>query len=356
MMNAVSAGVWKDRPLVIVSAVVAMALVLGLFTTTAHVRARGFEYLEEGNQLIRHQAVLEGDAGDPWQYRVLPAFIAEGVLVVLETIGVPHHVGVGFMLFRVVIDAAILALAVLYYRRLGLTLPLALVGSICLAWGMSYSHYNSDLQFSTFLGVVLYLVAALCVLDERYAWILPLTVLAAFNRETSGLIPLLPLGVEACTRGMQGMRRAAPLALASLVGFGLVFFGLRWLYEAQALVGGAGHAPGLGLVWHNLTSVLTWERGLATMSVLPILAMAGYGAWPTKLRGLFWVVVPVWVLVHLWGAVIAETRVLLVPHAMVMVPGALFWVQRLGGVGAKATPQQAEGGSVRSARRDRSAR
>ena len=52
--------------------------------------------------------------------------------------------------------------------------------------------------------------------------------------------------------------------------------------------------------------------------------MIGYRKWPLELRAFFWVIVPVWFLVHAFGSVMAETRLLLVPQAMVFIPGALL--------------------------------
>ena len=50
---------------------------------------------------------------------------------------------------------------------------------------------GSDIQFNTFFDVTFYLLAGLCILQKRFVWIVPITLLAALNRETSGLIPFL---------------------------------------------------------------------------------------------------------------------------------------------------------------------
>jgi hypothetical protein len=51
-----------------------------------------------------------------------------------------------------------------------------------------------------------------------------------------------------------------------------------------------------------------------------------YQTWPRALKIFFWVVVPAWFGVHFFTALVAETRLLLVPLALVFIPGALFGI------------------------------
>lgn len=303
------------------------ALLLGAFSTSEYVRARGIAYLEQG-QAARHQAVLDGHAGDPWQYRVLAPWLIEGLIRSLDRLGVPHPPATAFLLFRVLQDTLILLLAAAYYRQLGLSLPSALLGMILLAWGMSYSHYDSDLQFNTFFDVLFYLLAGWCVLRERFAWIVPIAVLAALNRETSGLIPLLPLAAAAPPFREGPARRLVPVSAAALLGYAAIFVGLRLLYGGQEYQAPYGHQPGLDLLGYNLARAITWQQLVATLSVIPLIALLGYSRWPRPLKGFFLAIVPVWVVIHALAAVMAESRLFLVPQAMVFIPGALFLVQR----------------------------
>ena len=298
------------------------ALLLGAFTTSEYVRARGISYLEQG-QAARHQAVLDGHAGDPWQYRVLAPLLIDPLIGLLHRLGIPHHVAVSFILFRVLQDTLLLLLAAAYYRQLGLSLPHALLGMILLAWGMSYSHYDSDLQFNTFFDVIFYLLAGWCVLRGRSAWIVPIAALAALNRETSGLIPFLPLAAAPGSA-----RRLAPVCAAALLGYAGVSIGLRLLYGTQEYHGPYGHEPGLDLLGYNLWRAITWQQLFATLSVIPLLALLAWRRWPRPLKGFFLAVVPVWVVVHAFAAVLAESRLFLVPQALVFIPGALFLAQR----------------------------
>jgi hypothetical protein len=91
--------------------IIVIALLLGLFTTSEYVRARGINYLEQGYQITRHQAVLEGHAGNPWQYRVLAPYLINVVLKLFAYLHIPHHIAASFIFFRVIQDTFILLLS-----------------------------------------------------------------------------------------------------------------------------------------------------------------------------------------------------------------------------------------------------
>ena len=304
--------------------IVLLALLLSCFSTSEYVQARGLPYLESGYQLQRHLNVLEGRAGDPWQYRVLASYLVEGALRISAALHVPHHVAAAFILFRIAQDAVIMLLPYAYYRKLGLPLAYGLVGMALLAWGISYSHYDSDLQFNTFFDIIFYLLAGLCILADRPIWIVPITLLAALNRETSGLIPLLPILVSAFAGPKGSLRRAMPVSIIAFVTYLVVFVGLRLAYGKQALIITAGGRPGVELLRYNLFRLVTWQQLLATLSIIPIVAILGYRKWAPGLRVLFWGIVPIWFVAHALGAVMAETRLSLVPQALVFIPGTLF--------------------------------
>ena len=127
----------------------------------------GREYLDEGNQVKRHLAVLNGQGGDPWQYRVLAPYMIQPMVALFQRLGVNHFYAISFLLFRVLQDTAIFAVGFLYYRKLGLSAAQALVGISLLAWGVSYSHFDSDLQFNTAFDILFFLLAGFAVWRHR---------------------------------------------------------------------------------------------------------------------------------------------------------------------------------------------
>jgi hypothetical protein len=198
-----------------------------------------------------------------------------------------------------------------------------LLGLVILGWSVSYANYGSDFQFNTYFDVLFYLLAGLAVVRGRWGWIVPITLFAALNRETSGFIPLLPLA--AAWAGAPAERaKALRIAVIGLAVYVAVFAGLRWAYGRQELIVPYGHHAGLDLLRYNLGRARTWVQLVGTFSVVPLLAWMGYRGWPRTLRAFGWLVVPAWFAIHWMIAVMSETRLLLVPMALVLVPGALF--------------------------------
>ncbi|MGC1376651.1 MAG: hypothetical protein WA821_10520 [Anaerolineales bacterium] len=281
-------------------------------------------YLEQGLQIQRHTAVLDGSAPNPWQYRVLADYLVEGAIRLFQGIDIPHPVASAFVSFRFLQNLLIFGLAYLYYRKLKLSPAHALVGMCLLAWGMTYAYYDSDLQFNTYFDIIFYLLAGLLILVDKPIWIIPLMLLAALNRETSGLIPFMTLALILPRKAGSPNRKIIIIAAVSLAIFGVIFVGLRLIYPHQEISMPYGHAMGLDLLRYNLFRAVTWSQLFATLSIVPALALLAYKKWPPVLRIFFWVVIPAWFLIHPFTSVMAETRVFLVPQVLIFIPGALF--------------------------------
>jgi hypothetical protein len=314
----------NSNPRAVLYAVLAVAILFSLVTVAWQVQTLGLPYLETWNQIQRHNAVLQGTAGNPWQYRVLAEYAAEGFIRIFQGMNFPHAVAVAFIFFRLLQNVLIFLAAFYYYRRLRLSIPHGLMGLGILTWSMTTALYDSDLQFNTYFDILFFLLAGMAILSEKPLWIIPLTVLAAFNRETSGLIPLMLLAAQ--YRTPPGKARTLSIGTAgfSLALYAAIFVGLRLYYGHQELILAYGHAPGFDLLSYNLLRLITWVMLIATLGILPILAICSYSHWPCVLRSFFWVIVPVWFLVHAFVSVMAETRLFLVPQALIFIPGALI--------------------------------
>ena len=302
------------------------ALLLSLFTIFLHAKALGLAYVQD-YQVPRHVAMLAGTAGNPWQYRMLSAWIVEGAHRICAALAIPQPLIAAFLAVRVLEQTLLFTLAWGYWRALGLSSAAAFFGLALLGWSVSYANYGSDLQFNTYFDVLFYVLAATAVVRNRLGWLLLITLLAAFNRETSGFIPLLPLAALPDS-APEARARLVRTAVAGVVIYLVVFSMLRWAYGPQALIVPYGHRPGLDLMAYNFGRVRTWVQLVGTFSIVPFVALAGWREWPRLLRAFFWLLVPAWFVVHAVGAVMSETRLLLVPFALVLVPGALFLLQR----------------------------
>jgi len=316
--------------------VIGSSLLLSLFTVFLHAKAMGRAYVE-AYQVPRHVAMLAGTAGNPWQYRVLSAWVVEGVHRLFDVLHVPHSLIAAFLAVRVGEETLMFAVAWAYWRALGIAANPALLGIAILGWSVSYANFGSDFQFNTYFDVLFYLLAGLAVVRGRWWWIAPITLLAALNRETSGFIPLLPLA--AAWRDSPAARaRAIRIAVISLAAYAVVFVGLRMAYGRQDLIIPYGHKPGLDLLHYNVARARTWVQLVGTLSIVPILALLSYRSWPRTLRAFGWLVVPAWFAIHWVIAVMSETRLLLVPMALVLVPAALLIFRTEGSEEAMRAP------------------
>src|SRR3990172_6193073 len=168
-------------------------ILLSIGTTSAQVDDLTVRFLKIHQDKV-HMQMMEGEAGNPWQYRILSDWMIGQWFGLMDELGIPVSRVAVFIAFRFVQCLLILLAAGIYYRNLGLSLPANLLGLSILGWGMSLSLYNSDLAFSNFFDIAFYLVAASLVMNGRFMWIPPLMIVAAFNRETSLLILPMMIG------------------------------------------------------------------------------------------------------------------------------------------------------------------
>lgn len=300
------------------------ALFLALFVTLWQVRCCGYIQLDLDWTYQRSANVIAGTAISPWQYRVLSHWGYRALTIMASTLGFDNPQHEALCIFRLVQNVAILALAALYYRRLGLTDNAVTVGLSMLAFGMLHTLHFSDMSFDTYSDVIFYLVAGLLILYQKPLWLLILMPLAALNRETSGLIPFMLLTFSfGCSRQRTVRIHAVLISILALVLYFAVFFGLRHAYGSRPDMGGHSILSKC-LIVNNFTNEQSWLQLCVTMGLLPLLAVCSLRACPKPLQCFFWSIVPVWFLVHFVSAVVAETRLFLVPLAVALVPCMLF--------------------------------
>ena len=231
------------------------------------------------------------------------------------------------LVFRGCQNLVLFGFAWLFYRLLGIRSSLTLMGLVILAFGMGQATFESDLSFNLYFDLIFYLAAVLLIARRWDGWLIPLSIVAAMNRETSLLIPFLLVAARVELRPRRLELRTAVVAGAALLGQLAVYLGVR---------GALGPKPpffphdiqwGRDLLLYNVARWQTWEMLAATFSIVPLLSLALFRRWPDILRRYFWMIVPVWLMLHVLLGVLAETRILLVPYALVLLPGALFGVQ-----------------------------
>jgi hypothetical protein len=311
-----------------------VALVVGLSAATAFVQYRqlahvipnvsSVAYLQVV-QRVNHEATIQGEGVDPSVYRVLSNWGAEVSLEAAKAIGFHHPYVVGFEAFRVLQNVVIFAALWILLRRFGFDRRAATLGLGLLAWAMTQALQNSDLAFNTYGDLAFYLIAAVLILDRRYTWVIPLSLIAALNRETSGLIPVMLMAV-AVAQGVrtEGGRRALWCGIAALAGYAVTTIAVRAIIGSAPLFEPFGLSPGTAYLSFNLRDGQTWEFLFRTVNIIPLIALAGLRNWPRELKAFALAIVPAWVAIHLFSSILSESRLLLVPFAVVAIPGALF--------------------------------
>jgi hypothetical protein len=299
-------------------------VILSAFTIYVQYRSVGLSYLEEGPQKSRHLRVMQDKAPSPWQYRVLPDYLVDPVIRGLSALAVPHPLATGFLGFRMVQNLLLFLAAYLYYRALGLQPGPTLIGMSMLAWGMTNALYDSDLQFSTYFDIAAYLLAGFVIARNKFIWIIPITAIAALNRETSGLIPFILLAACLSDRpDKKDLYRVLLISGISLAIYTAIYFGLRLWLGPQPTALAYGIHQGLPIFKYNIRRPITYFQVLATLGIIPFMALLMYGNWLRRLKAFFWTLVPVWFVVHAFAGVLAESRLMLVPQALVFIPAAL---------------------------------
>lgn len=309
-----------------ISVAITAVLFLAVFTVWHQMEFMGLGWYETV-QWERTQQVMRGESGTPWQYRLFTESIVTGMVRLCESLGVERPVAVAFVAVRLVQNTLVFTLALLFFGLLGIPLRNALLGIGLLGWGMGHALYDGDLTFNTYTDISIFLTAGSLIVTKRFYWLVPLMCIAPFNRETSGCIPFMLLFSQ--LRWEKGRpvldRNVLIIFLITIATWASIIAGLRLVYGVRPyIVPTAGVSPILPLLTYNLTWWRTWVFLFATMGILPVLALASWKAWPQDLKRFFFAVAPVWFPLHFALAHAPETRLFLVPHVLLFVPGALL--------------------------------
>ncbi len=241
-----------------------------------------------------------------------------------------------FTLFRLLQH---LAIYYLFWRMMRQFVPsnwLLGAGLLFICFSMGNSVKDSDLSFNTYTDVILYLAAAIVVIERRVSWwIVPLTALGALNRETALLIPVMYFiaNIDLKPRNLikrNLIKQYAPrivwlqTALSGIIFLG-IFIAIRQYYGLVHYEDYAA-APGLSLLKTNLfsfQSIFSYGEWFGTMGFLPFIALYGFRQNSPLLQRFGIAIVPFWFGVQLCMAVAWESRMFMVPTFVAFLPLAL---------------------------------
>jgi hypothetical protein len=271
---------------------------------------------------------LANQAGDPTQYRVLSEWMIMGVSAVTHS---PPRDFLPYLVVRFGQAVALLTLAFVYFGQLGARFRTRLLGLALLTGIISLTLGplgQGGVSLDRFMDAIMYLAGGVLVLAGLEVWIPALMVLAILNRETSGLIPMLVVanhGLSMFRCDTSERRRAVIVALAGWAVWAVIYVALKQYFGPQVWF---EHVPfGWAMFVHSL-KLGGPSQFYAMVVLLPVLAVVALRVAPPFLRRLFWLVVPIWLVIHFGHARFYEGMLYLAPIALILVPLALIGLDR----------------------------
>lgn len=288
--------------------------------------------IDMAEQLVRHKNMLMGNSAffNPWQYRVFSTYILEGFIIVFAKIPFANHPFLPYFFLRFIQNMAICYIAYKYYKALQLKSKyLIMLGILLLGYNMSNSVFQSDLSFNTYFDVLFYLLGGYFIFSNRTMWIIPLMIVAALNRETSGLIPLMAIfsAVDFKKKEVKSIGDFK-YGIYGFIVFVIIFIALRIYYGMPQAQGIHGMTSPIDYLKFNLTFFRMYPELFGTLGIIPLVVILKFKSLPLQLKLFFILIVPVWFIVHFIKSTVVETRLFLVPHALIFIPAFLLLIEQ----------------------------
>lgn len=338
---------------------------------------RNFYYSNGLLTYERHRAVIEGRSEfyNPWQYRVLCPYAIEGLLWIydrtvdkvfpieeklhlniesntgttnetdqfvklMQTPGAMKYMII-FILFRFAEHLLIFFLAWKLWCRFVKNKWLIFFGINFLALSLGNAVTVADLSFNTYMDIILYLLTAnIIVYNKNHLLLIPVTILGAFNRETSIMIPALYFISQMDLTQLDLKRfsfktiKFPPgntwlVTVLLYIFFFTIFISLRvhFGYRPQQVWKVPAGLQMLKLNLVSATAVKAYMELIATFAVIPLIILYKFKSFPYLLKKWFLFLVPVWFLIHFVSVVAYQTRLFMVPFILIMLPMLLWLVE-----------------------------
>ena len=338
---------------------------------------RNFYYSNGSLTYERHLAVVEkrSEYYNPWQYRILCPYTIEALfnlynvtvdkvypiekkihftienktgttdetdkfLKLMQTPGAMKYMII-FILFRFFEHLLIFYLAWKLWSYFVSNKWLIFFGINFLALALGNAVAVADLSFNTYMDIIFYLTAANIIVYKKNPWFLvPITILAAFNRETSIMIPALYFISMIDLRKFRFTRETWKtivfppgkvwyFTILLYILFFAIFTGLRLYfgYRSQQIFKAPAGLPMLQLNLFSPVGAKAYLELIGTYGVIPLIILYHFRSLPYLLKKWFLFLVPVWYAVHYISVVAYQTRLFMVPFVMIMIPMLLWLVE-----------------------------
>jgi hypothetical protein len=329
----------------------------------------------KGLAIEQYERFVDWKAGhsmffNPWQYRVLCPMLVEGLYQLFDhtvfaifPIHAPEYnlpgnaqdknaitqkmlmlssnpefikYSVVFVLFRFLEHLLIFWLAFKYFSLFVKNQALIILGVMLVPIFMANGVMDSDLAFNSYMDVILYLWAGIVIVkDLNWWWIVLISVLGAFNRETSLLIPVIFFfskvewtNLKAVPVFLKDNIKLIAVCVTATVLFLAIFVSVRVYYGYQPQTQWRVPA-GPQMLKLNLFSgvaVKSYNEIFGVLGFLPIWCLLFFKQMNRNLKIFFIALVPVWFAVHFISVVAYQGRLFLVPCFLVFLPAVLEYI------------------------------
>lgn len=323
----------------------------------------------------RHRAIMEqrSDFYNPWQYRILSPLIVEGMLFVynntidkiypieekfhfniestsgtnsetdgfvkiMQTKGAMKYMII-FILYRFLEQFIIFWLLWKLWSYFVKSKWLVFFGICFSALAFGNAVTAADLAFNTYMDIIFYLLTALIIVRKKNPyWLMPITLLSAFNRETGLLIPALYFISQTDftkfkINNLKTIKfpqiKVWILVSALYVLFISIFIGLRihYGYRPQQVWKVPAGLPMLKLNLFSAVGFKAYMELLGTFAVIPFIILYKFKSFPYLLKKWFLFLVPLWFLIHYLSVVAYQTRLFMVPILLIFIPMMLCLIE-----------------------------
>lgn len=276
-----------------------------------------FRYGETLANAVTTGTIATDESG---RYTVLTEYVVGPVVHLIGRAGSGAGALRGYTVVRFLQGLALFVSAYAFYKLIGLEWLTRLAGLTLLSISVTFSTLapGRGLELDKVFEAMFYLLASIALILGRQGWLVPISGLAALNRETAVLMPLLYLAAEAhdreaLIRTLRSWRFILVLALSLGIAGALTVLS-------------SGAALDATVFWRNLSpEALAYANG--GFALLPLLALLWVRTAPSLLRRLFWTLTPGWILLGIFTEPVRYGAYLLAPTALLFIPITLLGVE-----------------------------
>ncbi|MEQ8471070.1 MAG: hypothetical protein RIC35_07790 [Marinoscillum sp.] len=280
-------------------------------------------------QKARQERWVNGESEffNPWQYRVLSPLLIQGGIIAYESFSDGRNSEIPFIALHYIQVFVLFYCFLVLLRKIPIQNPFLLfVGITLICYHMANSTFKSGLSIDTYFDVVFYLLAGIFVIKRKYFWIIPLSFIACLNRETSAFIPLMIFTPYIGKETFKSKQRWIAFVCSGFA-YALAFLIPRIYFGLEPAKGIHGMTDPFDYLTFNLTYLRLYPLLIGTLSIIPLVVLLNLKKLKhPHLKTWFWLIVPIWLVIHFVKSNAVETRLFLVPQILIFVPSFLYLI------------------------------